>query len=974
MKALSTSRIAVAGIGRRPLLALAALIIVGGPRLSFGQVAPLPATGQTAAAEEPVTLSPFEVTADTSDTYDPANTNSVTGTNMSLLKTPLNAQIFNRNLMDEQGVVDMALMLSSLGGFGDAIQNSGNEDQRGTREGDSQDYKTMTSRGLTISNPRRDGFLRSDTSLMDSFDAERVEGVEGSNSLLFGSGDAGGVITTSSKQAQLKRRSVKVGSSFDSEGSARGTLDANYGLGKLALRLNLMKGQTKFYRPILGQVQDGVHLALTAKPVDRVLLRAEYRKYHRNAVINGGGTISAPTSILFTNPDGTTRTLNGLDPRAIVGMRGGAAQLNHLFSLENSDSIFGALRSHNYTSDVKGVTMEARLADDLFLQARYGKDARINRAVSPNSSSIFSPTSPTNPLGVWATQNSPVPAPNTQGTEGYRVALAYHRSLGRWGEHKISAFMDNIDSWSIAEAQRFYLVDASGNVVTNPSQITNSESGRTVMPAMWLPIFPTSFYNSEWPGDTILQSNGSAYKLQRRRLAGAVTPTATNPLGLSGPNPDTQTEYTWDKTNEKGMGGSIYSSFWGGRIDTMAGARFDKAETVRMTTGVKRGPINYHSTTFGAVVNTPIEGMRLYANVATNAKINFDTSRDIYNQPLPVGAGVSREIGLKFALWEHRVSGNINYYVSEAKNFTATLGTLQNDIDPPGINGRNGGGSYLYSKKSDGLGVTLSVQPTRNWDMRIHYIGANGAERSDVNLPIFYNDEFNTMTSAGQTVVAVKDSASGSLSPLMVRQNPLVSSSPLIPLAVSMLKDPGSAYFAQLDPDSGYILNAQALGLQTPGVGTAKTGLPIAQHQLGFVPPAGGTMVARRAGERTTGYAEDSFSWINRYRFTEGWARGLSVGLTTVLKLGYRAYRYTDTADGGTRKTFYTPDSFLNNAFVGYPFKLSKAIRASVQLNVTNVFDTNTVVNFKRSTDGTYRYSYYQNSPRKFTLTTSLSY
>ena len=85
------------------------------------------------------------------------------------------------------------------------------------------------------------------------------------------------------------------------------------------------------------------------------------------------------------------------------------------------------------------------------------------------------------------------------------------------------------------------------------------------------------------------------------------------------------------------------------------------------------------------MVDTPIRGLRVSANYATNAKINFDTTRDIYNQPLPPGKGESREIGLKFGLWEHRVSGNFNYYISEAQNFTASLGGTQNDVDPAGI-------------------------------------------------------------------------------------------------------------------------------------------------------------------------------------------------------------------------------------------------------------------------------------------------
>ena len=139
--------------------------------------APSPAVTKTTAKEEAITLNTFQVNADPDDTYDATNTNSVIGTNTPLSKTPLDAKIFNRQLMDELGIVDATEMLAKFGGLGPALIGSGNEDVRGNLEGDRQDPKSMTMRGLQINNPRRDGFLRSDTTLLDSFDIERVEAI-----------------------------------------------------------------------------------------------------------------------------------------------------------------------------------------------------------------------------------------------------------------------------------------------------------------------------------------------------------------------------------------------------------------------------------------------------------------------------------------------------------------------------------------------------------------------------------------------------------------------------------------------------------------------------------------------------------------------------------------------------------------------------------------------------------------------------
>jgi hypothetical protein len=222
--------------------------------------------------------------------------------------------------------------------------------------------------------------------------------------------------------------------------------------------------------------------------------------------------------------------------------------------------------------------------------------------------------------------------------------------------------------------------------------------------------------------------------------------------------------------------------------------------------------------------------------------------------------------------------------------------------------------------------------------------------------------------------VGVKANASASVTPLMVPSNPRDPSSPQVPLSIAMMKDRSSPYYAQLDQQSGQILNAQSLGLLTTGVGTGVTGLPLSQHQLGFVSPSGGQIVVRRAGERTTGYAERAYSLINRYQFSEGRLNGLAVGWITTLQDKFRGYMYTDAADGGKRKTFYFPNKFQNDVFAVYRFRLNRYVRGTVQVNVSNLFDENKVVKLLNSTNGTLRYAQWLNAPRKLSITTSWAY
>ncbi|WP_414663930.1 TonB-dependent receptor plug domain-containing protein [Horticoccus sp. 23ND18S-11] len=936
--------------------------------------------------DEAITLSVFEVKSDPTDTYEATNTNSVTGTNTALNKTPLDAKVFNRQMLDDMGVVDMTDMLWKVGGLGAALIGNGNEDVRGTVEGDRQDPKSMSMRGLQINNPRRDGFLRSDTTLLDTFDIDRVEAIGGSNSLLFGSGDAGGVITSASKRAYLNRRpTMTVAATGDSEGTRRYTVDAQAGFKYFALRVNGVRDDTNYFRPGLKRHAEGYHVTATVQPWKRLQIRGEYRYYNRDTIFAQAVTVRAPLTWLL--PNGTR--VDNQSTRYLVAFPEISQITGGAFDITKVDSATGPYTRDDYYNNIKSVVAEATLAEGLAIQLRYGHDDRVNDAPRPSSTTVFAPGATgnlyvdpvTGQVGQkWAFNTSVVATPFWTGARGYRAALAYQKDLGKWfGRHQASLFRQDMESWVNQMTMRFYETDAGGAIIQNPANITNAESGRTVMPAAWVPIFPDAILGGkDWRVSTIQHPNGKTYKFAPQVYADAVPKTAGNPMGVSGTvnattgNPG-NTSYLMDDTTEKSWGASLFSEWWRGKIDTMAGLRREEATGLRKHLGLKRGPISYDSVTLGTVFDTPIKDLRMSFNYGSNGKINFDTTRDIYNEPLPPGKGVSKDVGFKFDLFDRRISGNVNYYQSEAQNFTATFGN-RDDVDPNGINGRHGGNAYTYSKKSDGFNLTLSARPTRNWEMRINFATANGSERSNVDLPQFYNDQFNTTTVGGQTVVGVKANASASVAPFLVPSNPADPTSAQVPLSIAMMKDPNSPYFALIDPEGGQIVNAQNLGLFTAGVATGVNGLPITDHQLGFVSPSGGNLIVRRAGEATVGYAERSYSWVNTYRFSEGRLRGLSMGLITSYQQNYRGYMYNDAADGNKRKMFLFPNRMLQDMFASYSFRVSRTMRASLQLNVSNLLDTNRVLYLVNSTNGTLRYAQWFNAPRKFALTTRLTY
>jgi outer membrane receptor protein involved in Fe transport len=960
--------------------------------------APATTTTPTAAAlaaakkqqkqdEEAVLLNVFEVKGDASDTYDATNTNSVTGTNTALNKTPLDAKIFNRQLMDDMGTVDMTDMLWKIGGLGAAVINAG-EDVRGMVDGDRQDPKSMTMRGLQINNPRRDGFLRSDTTLLDTFDIDRVEAIGGSNSLLFGSGDAGGVITSASKRAYLNRRPTMTWTAKgDSEGTRRYTVDAQFGQKYFAFRFNGVKDDTKYSRPGLGRYAEGYHLAATVQPWKRLQIRGEYRYYNRDTIFAQAPTVRAPLSWVLNNGvrvDNQSARYLVAFPK-IVQLTGG------VIDLDKVDSAVGPYHRDVYFNRIKSVVAEATLMEGLAVQLRYGHDARVNEAPRASSTTVFAPGAignnyvdpVTGQIGQkWAFNTSVVATPFFTGARGYRGAIAYQKDLGkRFGRHQASLFRQDMESWSNQYTARFYETDANGTIIQNLANITNAESGRTVMPTVWVPMFPeTILGGQDWPTNTIKHPNGRTYAFAPQIYSGAVKPTAGNPMGMSGAvnattgNPG-NTSYIMDDTNEKSWGASLFSEWWGGRIDTMAGIRREEATGLRKATGIKRGPISYDGLNLGGRIRHPDQRPPHVPQLLVQRQDQLrHHPRRLTTTPCPAGKGVSKDIGFKLDLFERRLSGNINYYQSEAQNFTATFGN-RDDIDPNGINGRNGGNAYTYSKTSDGYNVTLSAKPRRGWEVRLNFATANGSERSDVTLPQFYNDQFNTTTVAGQPVVGVKN-ASGAIVPFTVPADPRDPASPQIPLSLAMLRDQSETnpYRAIIDREGGQITNAEQLGLLTPGVGTGLNGLPITDHQLGFVSPSGGSFIVRRAGERTAGYAERAYSLINTYGFYEGRLRGLRVGLTSSFQQNHRAYMYTDAADAGKRKMYYYPNRMTHDLFIAYSFRPHRKVGVSVQLNVANLLDYQRVLYQFRSTDGTLRYAGWFYTPRNLSITTRLTY
>lgn len=132
----------------------------------------------------------------------------------------------------------------------------------------------------------------------DTYNVDRIEFDRGPNSILFGIGTVGGVLSTYTKQARLDKDFVTPQLVFDSNGSLRFTMDANRRLlkNKLGLRLNVLTERKEGWQDQDIDTQKAADLAINYQLTDRTSIRFDAEISH-----------SERTFLRATAPEGTSR-------------------------------------------------------------------------------------------------------------------------------------------------------------------------------------------------------------------------------------------------------------------------------------------------------------------------------------------------------------------------------------------------------------------------------------------------------------------------------------------------------------------------------------------------------------------------------------------------------------------------------------------------------------------------------------------
>ncbi len=260
-----------------------------------------PAPGSRPAADQPVTLSVFEVSATNDKGYAASTAMSGTRTNEKLENLPNSISVMTSDLLADLG----ALNFLDAADYAVGAENIFNDGATrgaatGTRSGNQ-----ITFRGLASVRQLRDGFPW--YMPQDVFNTERIEFSRGPGGLSYGDVDAGGSVNVGTKRPSFGRNATTVGTRWDSWGGRRVSLDDQRTIvpKQVAVRLNLLYNDGEGARERSGTRMNGIAAALRWQIAPRTTLDVSWERVNdkegathamltddSTAYVRGSGTLA----------------------------------------------------------------------------------------------------------------------------------------------------------------------------------------------------------------------------------------------------------------------------------------------------------------------------------------------------------------------------------------------------------------------------------------------------------------------------------------------------------------------------------------------------------------------------------------------------------------------------------------------------------------------------------------------------------
>jgi len=939
------------------------------PLESYLKAAPDTNVSSPQNAEATVTLDPFEISATSDKSYGELNSNSITAFKTALDHVPVSADVFDQALMEDTGMnsIEQTLSLFSAGAgsYSTSPDNSAANQQYLDRNANG----SLSLRGLATPAVMLNGFFPTGgngvtgAGITSTFDTDKVEVINGPQSLLYGVSGAGGVVNVTLKQARFGASS---NGAFmyrvDQYGHKLGQLDYGVGTSNLAVRVALINQTLGGRRVFIGGPMQGEYMQIAIKPFKNTTLRltVDDQMFNRTNATSGLMTFTA----LSTSNDArngqylhyllATNQMNA----AANGGASGAGPITGI-TWDNIDSLGGYFAGEFRGHHQYMATMDTRLSPTITAQISAGYRRDTDEKVGNSITSFNAPNVAANPTGTFAiglqsSAESALWEPSRQKVA--RISVLSDNTI--FGVHSQSIFgVDTTRSDGAVNSSYYVLADQNNNPVLSG---TTAANGYQIMPTIYWGV-PNGPVQQPYfkPLNPIVSYNGLTYV---RTIVNGTNPaliSASNPEGLTG-NATGDFRHTTDI--QSGIYAANFSEFFKGNLNTLLGFRIGKQYDRSAVEASLPSPPSVLSeslskfTSYNAGLNFKIRGdLRGYIEASSNSIPAGNSSVDPYGRPMQIAHGLGEEAGLKYSLPQYGMSGSLAVFHASSKNetlsFTSTIGR---DINPSGLNGVYNNGTNLVNvdRNTEGLQLALTASPG-NWRLRFSAAMIKATIGSDVSYKQLYNDQFYA-NSAGNVTYA--DGALVYVAPTYNSKAAVIAApaatapSGYVPLTIAMMNSSTSTYYANPAPvtsaiptTAGVYKVLQSVDATHGKILTGVTGLPISALQIAPNPtsPPPGVLVVTSAGDIVGGAPRFSMSTVGVYTVPSGAFKGVRIGGTGTFAWKTSMYYYYSqgiTNITAPRIMFYQPTQALFNGILGWEHKFRK-VNFSTQVNISNVFN-----------------------------------
>lgn len=460
-------------------------------------------------ADEIVEMSVFNVTASEETSYFADKTFSSGRLATGLTDIAANVDVITKAQLEDMGAVDLADLLGfststqiDLGDFGAETINAI------AFEGTGRANIIGRARGLPLT--RTVDYETVDWEV-DQFNVERADTFLGTDAVLFGNGNPGGVVNYTKDQASLRSNWLRTWYRFGSNAESRFQLDVQSAIirNKLGIRFEMLDYDSENFRKFYYRKRNAQYVALAFRPYDGTLFHITYehgKNQRQQALINLPSDqvskwwyIDDPAKFreTFDNSLGTAN----FNPAAGVVYYGGRNSVPNSYPLGEGRNIQtqGLLPApgempldifdyHKYSyagpdsryfqeyRDFR-ITLEQRLARNVNLRAYYrtsnsDQNSRFIRRNAPNPGFFADPlpsTGEDDPYSgrVYTWSNWRYEKTNSK-NEAFSATLAWTPNFGKWwGRHNVSlTYDDRLTRFTRYRYQeRVYSLDGDGNAV-----------------------------------------------------------------------------------------------------------------------------------------------------------------------------------------------------------------------------------------------------------------------------------------------------------------------------------------------------------------------------------------------------------------------------------------------------------------------------------------------------------------------------